>query len=68
MGTRTHCVVPPLNGVVKQSSIRPRFAPTRGASQQNASFFAASDAFVILRRMPSTLQTPRRARSAEADE
>jgi len=39
LGTRTHCVIAPLNEVVRQSFIRPRFAPTQGLLQPIASLF-----------------------------
>ncbi len=37
IGTQTDCVVAPSNGVVRQSFIRPRFAPTHGPLQPVAS-------------------------------
>ena len=38
IGTRTHCALATPTFVVRQSSLRPRFAPTHGAPQPLASF------------------------------
>ena len=53
IGTRTHCVLAPLNGVVRPSSIRPRCAPTRGSIQPDPT---QRIAFTSLRRTLSALR------------
>ena len=70
IGTRTHCALATPKFVVRQSSLRPRFAPTHGAPQPLASFHSCVylRCFALSRNLLTIRTYLRRARSAKTDE
>ena len=70
LGTRTHCALATPKFVVRQSSLRPRFAPTPGAPQPLASFHSCVylRRFALSRNLLTIRTYLRRARSAKTDE